>query len=196
LPSTNLSLRPHVEQGFTSLHNFHQAYSRCGTGENALLRGRKLQGLAALLDVQKNLWECPPRGSQLKLADLQECEKAPLLQAKGNAGRLLKMSRSQRCCALIIFQPTILLQSPAPQHDRAVCRIIRDQDSYHASHWLFNPARCQEWPTVGITYRQGIAFPPASRRDVLLGTRRAIWQMQRLASDENAPKVTTWILTG
>ena len=43
---------------------------------------------------------------------------------------------------------------------------------------------------------QGIAFHTASRRDVFLGIRRALWQMQRLVSDENALKVTTWILTG
>src|SRR6266849_970894 len=84
LSSINPYSRQHVEQGLISLRNFHQAYSKRGKGENDLPSGWEPQGPAALLDVQKNLWECPSRGSQLEPADLQGCEKAQLLQAKGN----------------------------------------------------------------------------------------------------------------
>jgi hypothetical protein len=113
LPSIHLPSRQHAAQALTHPYNFYQGYSKRRPGENALPRGRELQEPATLLNVQQNLWECPPRSSQLERANLPGCEKTQLLWAKGNAGRWFKMQQSQRRCALIIFQPTIVLQSPA-----------------------------------------------------------------------------------
>jgi hypothetical protein len=113
LPSMHLSSRRHAVQALTHQYNFYQGYSKRRPDENALPRGRESQAPATLLDVQEHLWDCPPRSRQPELAHLQECEKTQLLQAKGNAGRWLTMQKSQRRCALVIFQATILLQSPA-----------------------------------------------------------------------------------
>jgi hypothetical protein len=246
LPSLNPFSRQCVEQGFTGPRNFHQAYSKRGTGEKDLPRGCELQGSAALLDIQKNLWECPLQGSQLELADLQGCEKAQLLQAKGNTGRLHKAQQSQRRCALIIPQPTNLgssarssrvsHSSQAPRRTPTLpARIVSFPRlplwSHPRSSWVssvsdaalsrtLEPWRqpCHQRPTQlprtpladqlrqipaaadsrnhTIYDRQGISFITASRLDALISIRGSIWQMQRLTLDENAPKVTTWILTG
>jgi len=75
LPSIKPSSRQRVEQGLTRPRHFHQVYSKSGTGESDLPKGREPYSPAALLDCQKNHWECSPRGSQLELADLQGCEK-------------------------------------------------------------------------------------------------------------------------
>lgn len=159
--------------------------------------GRESHGPAALVDVQQNLWEYPLRGSQLKLADgieIQHCDphrRLPQIACHFLDHYSDRIAEANGCGKV---SSEALLRASEPSYQPCYRRpgqlapaslsvqprqLLADADGQHHLH-----------------ARTGISFPTASRRDVLLGIRRALWQMQCRVPDENAPKVMPWIPTG
>jgi hypothetical protein len=160
--------------------------------------GQRSQGLAALVNVQQNSGEYLLRGSQLKVADCIALQYYDLHRRLPQIAYHFLEHYSDRSAevygcdeiaseALLgVLQPWyqpcsrrpgLLAHAPLSVHP---CQLLADVDGQHHH-------TCQE---------RHISSYSVSRCDVPLGIRRAIWQMQRLVTDKNAPKVTPWTLTG
>ena len=160
--------------------------------------GQGSQGLAARVDGRQNCGEYLLRGSPLKLADriaLQHCDphrRLPQIVChflEHYSDRIAEVYGCDEVASEALlgvlepwYQPWarrsgLFAHAPLSGHPR---QLRADVDGQHHH-------TCQE---------RHISSYSVSRCDVPLGIRRAIWQMQRLVTDKNAPKVTPWTLTG